>query len=398
MSHPHLEHYFALLSAAWPADDPLRDDALDELRDHALAVYEEELAAGRDFDAAASAAIEACGEANHLVRNLRGESHRQRGRWMMRLTTAALIAGLIASGTIAVWWPGGKPADAPLASVAQAQGPGAAPSGANPAPAKNTVEAEIEANNSATQKKLGEVIAAEYFETPAQEVFDSLAGQLEVEIYLNQKALAEAGVALDGPVTLKLKRVRGDMLLDLVLQQVAAGVVDYIIRDGIVVVTTVDSLDGASEVKAYPVADLLKLHHATRKGEAGGAANDPTGSPAGAPAGSAPPGAGSPPGGGGGGGFGGGFGGGVGGGGGGGFGGGGFGGIIGGSTGGDIPPSAEQLIHVIHNTVAPSTWELNGGSGTITFYGDMLVIRQTARTHREVEKVLKLLRDTAAKK
>jgi hypothetical protein len=395
MSHPHLEHYFAILAASWPAHDPLRAEVLDELRDHALAVYEEEVELGSEPDAAASAAISACGEANLIVRNFRGESQRQRGRWMMRLTTAALVAGVVASGTIAVWWPGSKPADAPLASVAHAQAPDP-----GPAAPKKPVEAEIEANNAATQRKLGEVISAEYFEAPAQEVFDSLAKQLDVEVYINQKAIAEAGVGLDAPITLRLKKVRADMLLDLVLQQVAAGTIDYIIRDGIVVVTTVDSLDGASEVKAYPVADLLKLHHVTRKAGGDGSPEGATTPPAG-PMGSPPA---NPMPGGGGGGGGGGFGGGLGGGGGGfggGFGGGGagLGGLLGGGgAAGDIPPSAEQLIHVIHNPVAPSTWELNGGSGTITFYGDMLVIRQTARTHREVEKVLKLLRDTAVKK
>jgi hypothetical protein len=262
--------------------------------------------------------------------------------------------------------PSGTPGPAPI-------GPGATGAGIN-------VEAEVEANNAATQRKLGQVLAAQYEGVPASEVLDQLTDQLGAEVYVNHKALKEAGVDLSEPlIMLSLKKVRADMLLDLILQQVAPGAVDYIIRDGIVVITTVDSLDGASEVKAYPVADLLKLHSVPRaatapEGAATPAGSGPGGTPAPGPMGFAP-----------------------------GMGGGGFGGGLGGivargSLGGEIPASAEQLIHVIHNTVSPSTWELSGGSGTITFYGDMLVIRQTARTHREVEKVLKLLRDTAVKK
>jgi hypothetical protein len=64
----------------------------------------------------------------------------------------------------------------------------------------------------------------------------------------------------------------------------------------------------------------------------------------------------------------------------------------------NVPPAASALIQVLERTVAPDSWEPVGGMGTVTYYGEMLVIRQSARVHRETEQVLALLRSTAAKK
>jgi hypothetical protein len=106
--------------------------------------------------------------------------------------------------------------------------------------------------------------------------------------------------------------------------------------------------------------------------------------------------------GGGGGGFGGG-GGGIGGLGGGGFGGGGFGGppsAEGGSEGEKTPesgvastePSIRQLTSVIEGSVATSSWAQVGGAGTITVYGNRLIIAQTPKIHEEIKAFLTDLR------
>lgn len=294
----------------------------------------------------------------------------------MRWTTAAVVGGILVSGSIAIWWPGNTPA--PLAvTVLQAQQagpPGGAPSAgipglSTPPAADKAAVDSTEQNNAKTQQKLSTYMAAEFIDAPLNEVLQIIGKETEIEVYINAKPLADESITVDAPVTISLKRVRADMLLDLALQQVGAGTVDYIVRDGIVVVTTVASLDGASEVKAYPVSDLLKLH---------GGRHQP-GAAAGALGGAGP---GAMPGGG--------------------FGGGGaeggFGGGLGGDDGFRDPENVEQLMNVITSTVAPDTWQASGGFGTVTYYGDMLVVRQNARTHREVEKLLKLLRDTAAKK
>jgi hypothetical protein len=266
-----------------------------------------------------------------------------------------MIGGVLAAASVAVWWPGEQPPPLAVAMVQAQQGATTKPTAA---PDTDTTEA----NNASAQRKLEQYIEADFVDTPLTDVLAFLAEKTQVETYVHRASLADNGVSLDALVSIKLKKVRGDMLLELVLQQV--GGLDYVLRDGIAVITTVESLDIASEVKAYPVADLLKLHGARPEPADGSFGGLPGASPM-APGGEEA---------------------------------GGFGGGFAPVSDGHTPNNVAQLIRVISSTVAPDTWQDMGGNGTITYYGDMLVVRQNARTHREVEKVLKLLRDTAAKK
>ncbi|MGE5191338.1 MAG: hypothetical protein ACM3U2_02480 [Deltaproteobacteria bacterium] len=47
--------------------------------------------------------------------------------------------------------------------------------------------------------------------------------------------------------------------------------------------------------------------------------------------------------------------------------------------------SAQQLIDLIQTTIAPDTWSVNGGNGTLNFYQplNVLVVRQTAEVHEQ---------------
>jgi len=86
----------------------------------------------------------------------------------------------------------------------------------------------------------------------------------------------------------------------------------------------------------------------------------------------------------------------------GGFGGGGAGAGIGGASGagaavrgwgGSPADNADQLVDLIHRTIAPSTWDVNGGPGTIYYWrpGRALVIRQTSEVHGDVADLLEQL-------
>lgn len=266
----------------------------------------------------------------------------------MRLSTAAMVAGVLMAMGVALWWPNDRQPAA--IRTAQAQAP------VTSAVAK--VDSSIEVNNQATREKLAQRIKVEYVGVPATDVLLDLKEKLKIEFYVDDAALSLQAIELDAPiVTMRFEKIRGDMLLDLLVQHIGSRTVDYVIRDGIVIITTVESLDESSEVKAYPVSDLLQLH--SRAGD--GAPPMPHG------------------------------------------GGPGFSGGPGSPMGGagpvrivDTPLSAQQLINVISNTVAPDTWANVGGNGGIEYYGGMLVVRQNARTHREVEKFLAMLRETAA--
>lgn len=54
---------------------------------------------------------------------------------------------------------------------------------------------------------------------------------------------------------------------------------------------------------------------------------------------------------------------------------------------------AQQLINVIVTTIAPDSWQQNGGNGTITFYpiNPALVVRQTGEVHEQVSALLQAL-------
>jgi general secretion pathway protein D len=299
----------------------------------------------------------------------------------MRVFMAVFVAGLLVATDITA--EGAQPLNAqPEAPAAGA--PPTAPATPLPTPpatapvvapvvAQPAAADETEVNNQKTRDKLATRMRAEYLQVPLAEVIAHLSEQLQLDFYIDQHGLEDAGVTTDQPVTVVLREVRGDMLLDLVLGQLGGRDLDYLVRDGIVMITSVKSMADASDVKAYPVADLLKLNRkGVEAGEGLPAAPDPfTPVPGGAlPSPNRGPGRFAP----------------------------------GGNPGlvvidaGTTPPAAIALIQVLERTVAPETWEALGGSGSISYYDEMLVIRQSARVHREVAEVLALLRSTAAQK
>ena len=55
---------------------------------------------------------------------------------------------------------------------------------------------------------------------------------------------------------------------------------------------------------------------------------------------------------------------------------------------------ARRLIDLIQTTIAPETWEVNGGRGTIRYYSPLqvLVVRQTGEVHHQLGGVVGQLR------
>jgi general secretion pathway protein D len=232
-----------------------------------------------------------------------------------------------------------------------------------------------EANNAATKRKLAERMEATFEQQPLADVLEFVTDRLDLEVHAQKAELEAAGLALDSPVSLKFKRVRGDMLLDLALRQVSPDL-GYVIRDGVVIIGTREALSSSQVVRVYNCRDLLA---------AAAKATPPAAAPA-APMGAS----------------------------GGGFG---SGSAAGGSlAAGGPPPSgitcavgmggffgefpltpAQQLQRVIHTTVAPDSWQASGGAGTMEEFGGLLVVNQSEEVHERVEKLLQMLREAAAK-
>ena len=58
--------------------------------------------------------------------------------------------------------------------------------------------------------------------------------------------------------------------------------------------------------------------------------------------------------------------------------------------GGSPADNGEQLVDLIRRTIAPSTWDVNGGPGTMYYWrpGRALVIRQTSEVHEDIADLL----------
>ena len=59
----------------------------------------------------------------------------------------------------------------------------------------------------------------------------------------------------------------------------------------------------------------------------------------------------------------------------------------------DVGYDVDTLALVIENAIAPESWESNGGSGVVSFLGDVMFVRQTDNLQREVRGLLVALRD-----
>jgi len=57
---------------------------------------------------------------------------------------------------------------------------------------------------------------------------------------------------------------------------------------------------------------------------------------------------------------------------------------------------ASELIDLITTTIAPETWDIHGGKGSIAYYSNLrvLVIRQTQEVHEKIGGIQRLLRAT----
>lgn len=436
MSQQEFDTYLALLCRLLRIAPQQREQVAEEFRAHMEDRLDELLAKGLEREAAVKLALEEFGDAAGLAAQIASISQGRRKRWIMRIGTVS-VAGLAAAGLLAVaLWPEGAQVKAPQV-VAQTGGK------------KKEKIAEGQPERS-VEEKLSQRLDAEYVETPFKEVLDDLQGRADVQIYINRKAIGAADntqEALDAPITINLKMVRLDMVLDLVLEQAGGDQLAYVERDGVLIVSTSDALSGASEVKVYNCRDLLAMAspvpsggmmmgpgmmdgHMMPGGHSGGGFGGPApGIPGGAegstvppkdgtspppepmgpksatrtriplpsgggpdvPPGIAPQFVGAPvagagmggmmPGGGG----------------------EGMSGMMGGGGGGmesGRPRSeeeirAERLMHLITTAVKPDSWQDMGGFGTISEYKGLIVINHNARTHKEVENVLKMLREAA---
>jgi hypothetical protein len=335
----------------------------------------------------------------------------------MRVTTFSMAAMVLIAAGIAVFWPGRNAGPGLAAAVAQA-------------PATGTADKQrSSAADRPLEAKLNERIDVDFVETPLKDALAYIQDRAHVPFYLKSSKLADAGINVDTPVSCNLKQVRLRTFLDLSLREIGLAYYD---KDDLLVITTPDDAENTMEIRVYDCRDLLAMPEPAggrRAGHGHGIPSitpDPAGlhpapsfSPVpvpaaprlpppaireGVPSLSLPPAPAAPPvlvpaapapaapaelprlpqsvlpqfeglGG--------------------------EGGSV--SGGGTMPQKpltehelrAERLIDLITTNVDPDSWSDSGGAGSISEYHGLIVVTQTAQTHKKIEHVLNMLRQAA---
>jgi general secretion pathway protein D len=240
-------------------------------------------------------------------------------------------------------------------------------------------------------------VTVDFTETPLADVVDYLQAVIgnQTSIQLDLRALEDAGVGADTPVTRHVKDVKLRTALRLLLDDLD---LTYLIRDDVMLITTKDKYDTELLTRTYPIGDLIERKPATAAPVAPAAkgggqfqiADKPasatpvatlkptpqpaTGTPAAAPVG----GSGNVSSG--------------------------FGGVPvrAATTSKDRALEAKRneadpysaLVEVITTTIKPQTWDEFGGPGSISVVpvARSLVISQTREVHDEILELLRSLR------
>jgi sRNA-binding protein len=116
------------------------------------------------------------------------------------------------------------------------------------APSASIVSAE------AIRTALKQPIDVSFVEVPISDVMERLQETLKIPIQLDLKALADAGVAADTPVTRNLRGISARKTLELILRELD---LTWVIRNNVLLITTPEQADHILENKVYDVGDLV---------------------------------------------------------------------------------------------------------------------------------------------
>jgi len=103
----------------------------------------------------------------------------------------------------------------------------------------------------------------QFTDAPLKDVIETVGERLGVNVYLDVSALEDFGIGTDTPVTTHLAGISGRSSLNLLLRDLDLA---WMIRDGLLWISTIEELEAQLVTKTYPVGDLIRV--------AGGAAID----------------------------------------------------------------------------------------------------------------------------
>jgi len=215
-------------------------------------------------------------------------------------------------------------------------------------PAKTPQVIGLDDDDQAAREKLHKRISADWLRVKLSNAVEALRRELDVQFQLDPEGLEEAGVTQDEEISVVYRDRRGDQLLNLMLTPLH---LTYVIKDGVVQITSEEKAAEQLVTRAYNVRDLLEPW--SPKGKRSGGA-----SPLPVPEGTQ---------------------------------------VVWSAKGAALAraqyyDAIDELIDLISSTVDPDTWTDNGGSGSISIFRGLLIVSQTEATHNEVEILLRQIR------
>jgi hypothetical protein len=104
------------------------------------------------------------------------------------------------------------------------------------------------------ERALSEQVSFDFRATPLAEAAEQIRRQCQVPVHLDRAALEAVGIAIDAPVTLK---VRGNSLRSALNHLLRALDLAWMADEGVLRITTVDEAEQHLVARCYPVADLV---------------------------------------------------------------------------------------------------------------------------------------------
>jgi hypothetical protein len=251
MSQEEFESYIRLMGRFLRLNDSQRDAIGNELRDHMEERLEELLDRGHTRDEAIQIALDEFGDAAALAAEFRRIGRKR--KWIMRTTAGTL--GIAATVLIVSFLLPENRSAIPSPALTHAGQTDAAkpPASEIPVftPSQDTPKPDI----------LGKIVPEVSFEeTPFESVVKLLAQQNEVNVHVNWNALEVAGVDRQVEVSIKLRNVRLEKALKLILEDVGGGNVKlgYMLDEDVLRISTQEDLDTWTVVRVYDCRLLLE--------------------------------------------------------------------------------------------------------------------------------------------
>jgi general secretion pathway protein D len=222
----------------------------------------------------------------------------------------------------------------------------------------------------ARQKLQTNIKSVDFSDVPFEDVLDFIREVTTANIYPEWNALQLAGIDRTKTVNVRLSDVSAEKLLEIVLDDVGAGLTEltYIIDRGVVQISTREALAGKTRIEVYDIRDLIvpiedfdapdmdfaEVSSTGTDGTGGGGGDD--------------------------------------------------GGIFGDDDDDDDDDGDEddtesrseirdKIISMIEEGTPADSWKINGGQGSLYIFNDQLVVTQTPDNHAKIKRMLDMLRE-----